>query len=76
MQVCQRLCCKKPAVARAEYLLVCIGLTKAGKTTLMSVLCNENTDDITATTGNFMCFKISFIWCITRHNILIVRFIP
>jgi len=51
VQVYQWLCCKKPPIPKAEYSLVCIGLTKAGKTTLLSVLCNENADNITATTG-------------------------
>jgi len=59
MQVYQRLCCKKPAEPKAEYSLVCIGLTKAGKTTLLSVLCNENTDNITATTGTVACTVIN-----------------
>jgi len=44
-------------VPKAEYSMVCIGLTKAGKTTLLSVLCNENTDDIAATTGSFHILK-------------------
>jgi len=52
VQVYRWLCCIKSAVPKAEYSLVCIGLTKAGKTTLLSVLCNENEDDITATTGS------------------------
>jgi small GTP-binding protein len=34
-----------------EYPVVCIGLTKAGKTTLLSVLCNESCEDIAPTTG-------------------------
>ena len=58
MQICQWLCCKKPVLPKAEYSVVCIGLTKAGKTTLLSVLCNENTDSITATTGSFYILKL------------------
>lgn len=51
LQVYQRFCCKKGPAPRVEYSVVCIGLTKAGKTTLLSVLCNENIDNITPTTG-------------------------
>jgi len=54
VQIYQQLCCKKPVVAKAEYSVVCIGLTKAGKTTLLTVLCNENIDNITATTGFYV----------------------
>jgi len=57
VQIYQLLCCTKPTVPKAEYSMVCIGLTKTGKTTLLSVLCNENTDDIAATTGSFHILK-------------------
>ncbi|KAJ8285365.1 hypothetical protein GJAV_G00026000 [Gymnothorax javanicus] len=45
------LCCKGPAPPRPEYDVVCIGLTGAGKTSLLSRLCSEVTDCIVPTTG-------------------------
>ncbi|XP_032966953.1 ADP-ribosylation factor-like protein 15 isoform X5 [Rhinolophus ferrumequinum] len=45
------LCCKGPPPARAEYDLVCIGLTGAGKTSLLSKLCSESPDNVVSTTG-------------------------
>uniref|UniRef100_A0A3B3URY2 ADP-ribosylation factor-like protein 15 n=1 Tax=Poecilia latipinna TaxID=48699 RepID=A0A3B3URY2_9TELE len=47
------LCCKGPPPPRPEYDVVCIGLTGAGKTSLLSRLCGESTDNIVPTTG--MC---------------------
>jgi len=46
-----------------EYSLVCIGLTNAGKTSLLSVLCNETIDDIIPTTG-FLIKPCLFSDCI------------
>uniref|UniRef100_A0A8D0GLX1 ARF like GTPase 15 n=1 Tax=Sphenodon punctatus TaxID=8508 RepID=A0A8D0GLX1_SPHPU len=45
------LCCKGPPPPRPEYDLVCIGLTGSGKTSLLSQLCSENTENIVSTTG-------------------------
>ncbi|KAI1905204.1 hypothetical protein AGOR_G00013720 [Albula goreensis] len=45
------LCCKGPPPPRPEYDVVCIGLTGAGKTSLLSRLCSEGTDNIVPTTG-------------------------
>uniref|UniRef100_A0A3B3YS36 ADP-ribosylation factor-like protein 15 n=1 Tax=Poecilia mexicana TaxID=48701 RepID=A0A3B3YS36_9TELE len=45
------LCCKGPPPPRPEYDVVCIGLTGAGKTSLLSRLCGESTDNIVPTTG-------------------------
>ncbi|XP_075955132.1 ADP-ribosylation factor-like protein 15 isoform X1 [Anarhichas minor] len=45
------LCCKGPPPPRPEYDVVCIGLTGAGKTSLLSRLCSEGSDAIVPTTG-------------------------
>ncbi|KAM6930531.1 ADP-ribosylation factor-like protein 15 isoform 1-T1 [Xenentodon cancila] len=45
------LCCKGPPPPRPEYDVVCIGLTGAGKTSLLSRLCSEASDSIVPTTG-------------------------
>ncbi|XP_020561392.1 ADP-ribosylation factor-like protein 15 isoform X2 [Oryzias latipes] len=45
------LCCKGPPPPRPEYDVVCIGLTGAGKSSLLSRLCSESSDDIGPTTG-------------------------
>ncbi|MBN3315492.1 ARL15 protein, partial [Atractosteus spatula] len=45
------LCCKGPPPPRPEYDVVCIGLTGSGKTSLLSRLCSEGTDNIVPTTG-------------------------
>ncbi|XP_038560035.1 ADP-ribosylation factor-like protein 15a isoform X2 [Micropterus salmoides] len=45
------LCCKGPPPPRPEYDVVCIGLTGAGKTSLLSRLCSEGSDGIIPTTG-------------------------
>ncbi|XP_043106724.1 ADP-ribosylation factor-like protein 15 isoform X3 [Puntigrus tetrazona] len=45
------LCCKGPPPPRPEYDVVCIGLTGSGKTSLLSRLCSEATDNIVPTTG-------------------------
>ncbi|KAM6327808.1 ADP-ribosylation factor-like protein 15 isoform 1-T1 [Alca torda] len=45
------LCCKGPPPPRPEYDLVCIGLTGSGKTSLLSKLCSESTENIVSTTG-------------------------
>ncbi|XP_035235115.1 ADP-ribosylation factor-like protein 15 isoform X1 [Anguilla anguilla] len=45
------LCCKGPPPPRPEYDVVCIGLTGAGKTSLLSRLCSEVTDCVIPTTG-------------------------
>ncbi|XP_045551214.1 ADP-ribosylation factor-like protein 15a [Salmo salar] len=45
------LCCKGPAPSRPEYDVVCIGLTGAGKSSLLALLCNEGSHGIGPTTG-------------------------
>ncbi|XP_048044168.1 ADP-ribosylation factor-like protein 15a isoform X5 [Megalobrama amblycephala] len=47
----QKLCCKAPPPPRPEYDVVCIGLSGAGKTSLLSRLCNEISDGTIPTTG-------------------------
>ncbi|XP_074058622.1 ADP-ribosylation factor-like protein 15 isoform X7 [Macrotis lagotis] len=50
--VCFRaLCCKGPPPPRPEYDLVCIGLSGAGKTSLLSKLCGESPENVVSTTG-------------------------
>ncbi|KAI0229570.1 ADP-ribosylation factor-like protein 15 [Lamellibrachia satsuma] len=45
-----RLCCKQ-APPRPDFPAICIGLTQAGKTTLLCLLAGESTQDIEPTTG-------------------------
>ncbi|XP_056275849.1 ADP-ribosylation factor-like protein 15 isoform X2 [Pseudoliparis swirei] len=45
------LCCKGPPPPRPEYDVVCIGLTGAGKTSLLSRLCSEGNGGVGPTTG-------------------------
>nr|XP_020852741.1 ADP-ribosylation factor-like protein 15 isoform X9 [Phascolarctos cinereus] len=45
------LCCKGPPPPRPEYDLVCIGLSGAGKTSLLSKLCGESPENVVSTTG-------------------------
>ncbi|XP_059398457.1 ADP-ribosylation factor-like protein 15 [Carassius carassius] len=47
----QKLCCMTPPPARPEYDVVCIGLSGAGKTSLLSRLCNEISDGTVPTSG-------------------------
>ncbi|KAI7812585.1 ADP-ribosylation factor-like 15a [Triplophysa rosa] len=47
----QTLCCKEAPPTRPEYDVVCIGLSGAGKTSLLSRLCNEISDGTVPTTG-------------------------
>ncbi|XP_053509702.1 ADP-ribosylation factor-like protein 15a isoform X4 [Ictalurus furcatus] len=47
----RKLCCKGPPSPRPEYDVVCIGLSGAGKTTLISRLCSEGLDGIVPTAG-------------------------
>ncbi|KAI5613085.1 ADP-ribosylation factor-like 15a, partial [Silurus asotus] len=47
----RRLCCKGPPSPRPEYDVVCIGLSGAGKTSLISRLCSEGLDGIVPTAG-------------------------
>jgi hypothetical protein len=51
LQCFRTLCCKGQPPPRPEYDLVCIGLTGSGKTSLLSRLCSEATDNIGPTTG-------------------------
>ncbi|XP_066510992.1 ADP-ribosylation factor-like protein 15 [Hoplias malabaricus] len=53
------LCCKGPPTPRPEYDVVCIGLSGAGKTALLSRLCSEGIDGIVPTTG-FSIKAVSF----------------
>ncbi|TSN86059.1 Chondroitin sulfate proteoglycan 4 [Bagarius yarrelli] len=47
----RRLCCKGSPSPRPEYDVVCIGLSGAGKTSLISRLCSEGLDEIVPTAG-------------------------
>ncbi|KAJ8380461.1 hypothetical protein SKAU_G00012390 [Synaphobranchus kaupii] len=51
MSVSERSAAEGPSPPRPEYDVVCIGLTGAGKTSLLSRLCSEVTDCIVPTTG-------------------------
>ncbi|XDV53918.1 hypothetical protein PO909_022313 [Leuciscus waleckii] len=51
LQCFRTFCCKGPPPPRPEYDVVCIGLTGSGKTSLLSRLCSEATDNIVPTTG-------------------------
>lgn len=53
-QCFRALCCKGPPPPRPEYDVVCIGLTGAGKTSLLSRLCSESSDNVGPTTGKRM----------------------
>ncbi|XP_073697169.1 ADP-ribosylation factor-like protein 15a [Garra rufa] len=55
----QKLCCRAPPPPRPEYDVVCIGLSGAGKTSLLSRLCNEISDGTVPTTG-FSIKAVSF----------------
>lgn len=56
-QCFRALCCKGPPPPRPEYDVVCIGLTGAGKTSLLSRLCSEGCDGIVPTTGKSMQYR-------------------
>ncbi|CAH1254839.1 TRIM23 [Branchiostoma lanceolatum] len=45
------VCCCTPPAPRPEYHVVCLGMSDAGKTTLLTLLCGETTDDIEPTSG-------------------------
>ncbi|XP_060738823.1 ADP-ribosylation factor-like protein 15a [Tachysurus vachellii] len=47
----RKLCCKGPPSPRPEYDVVCIGLSGAGKTSLISRLSSEGLDEIVPTAG-------------------------
>uniref|UniRef100_A0A8C4R7A8 ADP-ribosylation factor-like protein 15 n=1 Tax=Eptatretus burgeri TaxID=7764 RepID=A0A8C4R7A8_EPTBU len=47
----QVLCCKDPPASCLEYDILCIGLTNAGKSTLLCQLLDENTNKVTPTSG-------------------------
>ncbi|XP_051535225.1 ADP-ribosylation factor-like protein 15 isoform X1 [Myxocyprinus asiaticus] len=47
----QRMCCTAPPSPRLEYDVVCIGLSGAGKSSLLSRLCNEISNGTVPTTG-------------------------
>ncbi|XP_039271590.2 ADP-ribosylation factor-like protein 15 [Styela clava] len=49
--VYQKCCCIKEPPAIPVYDLLCLGITNAGKTTLLSVLTSENIDAIVPTVG-------------------------
>ncbi|EOA94287.1 ADP-ribosylation factor-like protein 15, partial [Anas platyrhynchos] len=57
-------CCKGPPPPRPEYDLVCIGLSGASKTSLLSQLCSKIPENIESTTGHvfsYFPFKVIFI---------------
>ena len=49
--------------------MICIGLTGAGKTTVLSVLCNEPTESIVPTTGEFSS-TFSLLYAFQMSNYL------
>ncbi|KAM9098155.1 ADP-ribosylation factor-like protein 15 isoform 1-T1 [Sarcophilus harrisii] len=51
MMCFRALCCKGPPPPRPEYDLVCIGLSGAGKTSMLSKLCGESPENVVSTTG-------------------------
>ncbi|XP_022105184.1 ADP-ribosylation factor-like protein 15 [Acanthaster planci] len=48
---CQKLCCRSESPPRPQYTVVCLGLSGAGKTTLVTLLCGEKTEEIVPTVG-------------------------
>lgn len=57
-----RLCCKQ-AMPRPDIPAICIGLTQAGKTTLLCLLAGESTQNTEPTTG-FLIKAVQFKNCI------------
>ncbi|XP_072427723.1 ADP-ribosylation factor-like protein 15 isoform X2 [Chiloscyllium punctatum] len=51
IQCFRAFCCKGPPSPRTEYDVVCVGLTGSGKSSLLTQLCSESTDNIIPTTG-------------------------
>ncbi|XP_077989626.1 ADP-ribosylation factor-like protein 15 [Glandiceps talaboti] len=47
----RKICCKPFPQPKQEYPLICLGLNKAGKTTLLTLLCGEAADDVQPTQG-------------------------
>ncbi|XP_013418107.1 ADP-ribosylation factor-like protein 15 [Lingula anatina] len=59
----RRLCCRSPPPPRPEISVVCIGLAKAGKSTLLALISGESTQDIQPTIG-FSIKALQFKNCI------------
>ncbi|XP_064609037.1 ADP-ribosylation factor-like protein 15 isoform X2 [Liolophura sinensis] len=49
--VCRRLCCKKPPPEKPEFSILCVGLSKSGKSSVLCVLSGEDVDAIEPTVG-------------------------
>ncbi|XP_055055903.2 ADP-ribosylation factor-like protein 15a [Misgurnus anguillicaudatus] len=56
----QKMCCKESPPPRPEYDVVCIGLSGAGKTSLLSRLCNEISDGAVQPTSGFSIKAVGF----------------
>nr|CAB3222879.1 ADP-ribosylation factor-like protein 15 [Phallusia mammillata] len=50
----QCVCCKEEAPTPPVFEVICIGVTNAGKSTLLSVLTHENSDTVVPTMGFLM----------------------
>jgi GTPase SAR1 family protein len=44
-------CCNETPASRPEYSAICVGLDDAGKTTLLSLVCNEDAANVQPTSG-------------------------
>ncbi|CAK8693940.1 unnamed protein product [Clavelina lepadiformis] len=44
-------CCTKESAPLREFQIICIGITNSGKSTLLAVLTNENSDTVVPTIG-------------------------
>lgn len=51
------MCGHGPPVEKPNFNVVCIGLSKSGKSTLLSVLSGESTDNIEPTIGMYTFHK-------------------
>ena len=58
MQAYHCLCCVEDPPPLPTYQVLCIGIINSGKTTLLSVINNENPDRVVSTIGEFckMCW--------------------
>ena len=52
-------CCQKKQIVKEEYALLALGLSDAGKSTLLSRLCGEDEEDSGPTNGMQSCFHCS-----------------
>ncbi|XP_064620544.1 ADP-ribosylation factor-like protein 15 [Lineus longissimus] len=58
----RKICCKPPPPPKPEFAVICIGLTKAGKSTLLALLAGESTE--VEPTKGFSIKALQFSDCI------------